>query len=186
MPSEPNPKTTPPWDVIPHLGGVATLKEVEKILKIPEERTLAHKKEVQARDRAKRKNQQEKKNKMLREIDQCFIDAEKPDPKTESPVEAKKYMKGYEKMTVAGEEIQHPIHPKNIYGGGQWWVIQGTTWIWKIENNGSDGDAWDLNNIETGGAGAIGTRVPYSQKLADLIRKTANLKQGDEKNGCNM
>ena len=57
----------------------------------------------------------------------------------------------------------------NIYGGGDRFVIDGDT-IWYIRNNGADGDNWGHNNITTGGAGAIGWRVPYSQELADQIR----------------
>lgn len=57
----------------------------------------------------------------------------------------------------------------NIYGGGDRFVIDGDA-IWYIRNNGADGDNWSHNNITTGGAGAIGWRVPYSQELADQIR----------------
>lgn len=57
----------------------------------------------------------------------------------------------------------------NIYGGGDRFVIDGDA-IWYIRNNGADGDNWSYNNITTGGAGAIGWRVPYSQELADQIR----------------
>lgn len=55
----------------------------------------------------------------------------------------------------------------NIYGGGDWWVIE-PDYVWYVKNNGGDGDSWDLNNVRTGGAGAIGWRVP---KTEELIKK---------------
>lgn len=61
---------------------------------------------------------------------------------------------------------------QNIYGGGDWWVI-GADGIWYVMNHGADGDAWDWNNVITGGAGAIGWRIPYSQELADELRQLA-------------
>ena len=73
-------------------------------------------------------------------------------------------------MRVDGEKIQDPDHPENIYGGGGWWMIQ-ADYIWRIENNGMDGDAWIRNNVNTGGAGACGRRIPYNKKIADLIRE---------------
>ncbi len=56
----------------------------------------------------------------------------------------------------------------DIYGGGEWIVI-GPEWMWYCRNNGMDGDMWSCNNIRTGGAGAIGWRVPFEQRLADEI-----------------
>ena len=43
-----------------------------------------------------------------------------------------------------------------------------------FRNNGFDGDNWSANNIETGGAGAIGVRVPFSETLAAQIRSLKN------------
>lgn len=57
----------------------------------------------------------------------------------------------------------------NIYGSGDRFVIS-DKWIWYLQNNGMDGDCWAHNNVETGGAGAIGWRVPYDAQLADQIR----------------
>lgn len=67
---------------------------------------------------------------------------------------------------VVCEQGQHT----KIYGGGSWFVIE-KDGIWYIENNGGDGDNWELNNIRTGGAGAIGWRIPYSETLAGRLRK---------------
>ena len=143
---------------------------VEKILNVREELTLSYRKE-QAK---KRKEEKEKKANELKEklddIEKAFENAEYPDPKKEAPEEAAEFMKGYEKMRVEGEKIQHPLNPENVYGGGEWWVIQ-ENWIWHIRNNGHDGDNWSANNVDTGGAGAIGHRVPYSDDLADKIRE---------------
>ena len=119
------------------------------------------------------KKKKEKKTKELQEkideIKKAFEMAEYPDPKTEAPEEAAQYQTGCEKMRVEGEKIQNPLNPENPWGGGEWWVIQ-ESWIWYVRNNGFDGDNWSVNNVQTGGAGAIGVRVPYSDELADKIR----------------
>jgi hypothetical protein len=57
---------------------------------------------------------------------------------------------------------------QNIYGGGDWFVV-GPEWIWYVRNNGMDGDDWSRNNVRTGGAGAIGWRVKFDEKLSDEI-----------------
>lgn len=67
---------------------------------------------------------------------------------------------------VEGERL---LDTENIYGGGDWWVIQPDR-IWYIRNNGADGDAWSANNVRTGGAGAIGWHVPYNEALARTLR----------------
>ena len=143
---------------------------VEKILNVREELTLAYRRE-QAK---KRKEKKEKRAKELQEkidnIKKAFENAEYPDPKKEASDEAAEFMKGHEKMRVEGEVIMHPTNPKNPWGGGEWWVIQ-ESWIWYVRNNGLDGDDWGRNNVETGGAGAIGVRVPYSDELAAQIRR---------------
>jgi hypothetical protein len=57
---------------------------------------------------------------------------------------------------------------QNMYGGGDWFVV-GPDFIWYIKNNGSDGGCWAGNNIRTGGAGALGWRLPYAEELAARI-----------------
>ena len=97
----------------------------------------------------------------------AFENAEYPDQK-EAPGEAAQFQTD-RKMRVEGK-IQNPLNPENAWGGGEWWVIQ-PEWIWYIRNNGFDGDDWGRNNVETGGAGAIGVRVPFSEELAAQIRE---------------
>lgn len=146
---------------------------VEKILNVREELTLEYRRrEAEKRREEKKKKAQELQEK-LDDIKKAFENAEYPDPKKEAPGEAAQFRPGYEKMRVDGEEIQHPINPENVYGGGEWWVIQ-KEWIWHIRNNGHDGDNWSANNVNTGGAGAIGHRVPYSDELAAQIRSLKN------------
>ena len=61
-------------------------------------------------------------------------------------------------------------------GGGRWIVIsQGRDHIWAIRNNGADGDDWSLNNVTTGGAGAIGYRVAHTPELALAINQAPAL-----------
>lgn len=43
--------------------------------------------------------------------------------------------------------------------------------IWHVRNNGSDGDDWSHNNIRTGGAGAVGRRLPWSSELEAKVRE---------------
>ncbi len=60
------------------------------------------------------------------------------------------------------------------HGGGNWWII-GETSIWYVLNNGMEGDDWSQNNIRTGGAGAIGWRLPRTEALVaqlSAIRST--------------
>jgi len=61
------------------------------------------------------------------------------------------------------------ITPFNLYGSGEEFVIN-SNYIWLIQNNGADGDNWSWNNIRTGGAGAIGHRVPYNESTANRIK----------------
>jgi len=62
---------------------------------------------------------------------------------------------------------------QDIYGGGDWFVA-GPEYLWYVQNNGMDGDNWSLNNVRTGGAGAIGHRVPASSPLAEELRGLAS------------
>lgn len=63
---------------------------------------------------------------------------------------------------------------QRIYGGGRWFVL-GSEWIWYVQNNGHDGDDWSSNNVQTGGAGAIGFRVPATDLLTQRIRSLASV-----------
>jgi hypothetical protein len=60
----------------------------------------------------------------------------------------------------------------DVYGGGEAYIV-GDAWIWHIRNNGMDGDDWSQNNIRTGGAGAIGWRIPYDADMAAVLRRLA-------------
>lgn len=69
-----------------------------------------------------------------------------------------------------GEHVT--LDPQDLYGGGRWFVV-GPQWIWAVINNGADGDNWSANNVQTGGAGAIGRRVPTTNELALRIAALA-------------
>ena len=62
---------------------------------------------------------------------------------------------------------------QDIYGGGDWFVV-GPEHLWHVQNNGMDGDNWSYNNVRTGGAGAIGFRVPASSPLTEELRSLAS------------
>lgn len=95
-----------------------------------------------------------------------------------------------EKIQTEGErpEGSHPMDgqllhdTRTIYGGGECFMITDAH-IWHIQNNGADGDDWRRNNVVTSGAGAIGTRVPYSHELAEKLKAIASV-QPTAKAGC--
>jgi hypothetical protein len=69
-----------------------------------------------------------------------------------------------------GETIDISDSRLQISGGGVWVVIEpGEKNFWYVRNNGSDGADWSLNNVSTGGAGAIGYRLPYTEEAKILI-----------------
>jgi hypothetical protein len=128
---------------------------VEKILGVREELTLEYRRRKAEKRREEKKKKTQELQAKVDDIKKAFSDAE--------------YLKTENKMKIEGEKIQNPLNPENPWGGGEWWVIQ-PDWIWHVRNNGFDGDNWSANNIETGGAGAIGVRVPFSETLAAQIR----------------
>jgi hypothetical protein len=80
-----------------------------------------------------------------------------------------------EMVEVDGEEYATHRGDLKLYGGGDWFIIDGNKWIWYIENNGSDGDNWSWNNVRTWGAGAIGWRIPYDKDIAEKILHIHNV-----------
>jgi len=62
---------------------------------------------------------------------------------------------------------------QDIYGSGDWFVV-GPEYLWYVQNNGMDGDNWNLNNVRTGGAGAIGYRVPATSPMTAELRSLAS------------
>jgi hypothetical protein len=75
------------------------------------------------------------------------------------------------KNTPEGERV---LDTQTIYGGGDWFVV-GTELVWYVQNNGGDGDAWDWNNVRTGGAGAIGWYIPRTETLVTELDRLADL-----------
>jgi hypothetical protein len=151
-------------------------KKIEEILNVKPEFTIEALAEKAKKQAEERKAKEQALSDKIRKINLAFVDAEYPNPKVEQPEEAARFLEGFEKMRVEGEKIENPRQPENIYGGGQWWIIQ-ENWIWKIDNRGSDGDDWMSNNVNTGGAGAIGHRIPFNQEIADLIRSLKDEKK---------
>lgn len=58
---------------------------------------------------------------------------------------------------------------QTLYGGGEWFIV-GPEYIWHVRNNGMDGDDWSRNNVRTGGAGAIGWRIPTTPELIKFFK----------------
>ncbi|MHB8621056.1 MAG: hypothetical protein ACYDAG_16035 [Chloroflexota bacterium] len=63
------------------------------------------------------------------------------------------------------------LDSQNIHGGGDWFVVTDDE-IWYCQNNGSDGADWRLNNVRSGGAGAIGWRMP---RTPDVVKRLHDL-----------
>jgi hypothetical protein len=66
---------------------------------------------------------------------------------------------------------------QSIYGGGDWFVVTSSR-IWYVLNNGRDGDDWGLNNVRTGGAGAIGWYVERTDELVGRLDSVSNTLEG--------
>ncbi len=69
------------------------------------------------------------------------------------------------------------LDTQNIYGGGDWFVV-GKSGIWYVRNNGMDGDDWSRNNVRTGGAGAIGWKIPENKIIENRLRELEQNKIG--------
>lgn len=116
-------------------------------------RLLAEKEEAKARAIIAKQKKQEKQD-LVKEIIAAFDHAEYPEGS----------------FNLEGERVEDPFYPQDIYGGGRWFVIE-KEYLWFVKNNGHDGDDWSRNNIQTGGAGAIGTRIKYNAEIAEKIRE---------------
>jgi hypothetical protein len=92
----------------------------------------------------------------------------------QAPIASLIQSKGESPATKTVAEGEIVIDRTTIYGGGYWYVI-GSDWIWHVQNNGGDGDNWDLNNVEGFGAGGIGWRVPYDEQMARDLRDIATI-----------
>ena len=68
-----------------------------------------------------------------------------------------------------------------LHGGGEWVVVEpGEQHFWYVINRGADGDDWSHNNVMTGGAGAVGYRLPLTpeaQVLLDVATGTTHLER---------
>lgn len=77
---------------------------------------------------------------------------------------------GGTQVVLEGERFDDPDRPQNLYGGGEWFVVT-KDHVWRVRNNGADGDDWSRSNVRTGGAGAIGLRLPKTPELEEQIRR---------------
>lgn len=73
-----------------------------------------------------------------------------------------------------GGELLEDGRDVRLYGGGSWFVVTPAA-VWFVQNNGADGDTWARNNIQTGGAGAIGWWLPRDEALDDEILEVCTL-----------
>ena len=148
--------------------------KVEEILKVKPELRLEYRNKVAAEERAERVKIDREKSEVKTQIDNSFQTEKVVKPWAD---ETKKGQQGSSMIKYPeGQEYEDPKYPFNIYGGGQAYIIdkEGKK-IWKLINNGADGDNWGLNNVATGGAGAIGAYVEYTEELEELIKKYISL-----------
>lgn len=77
------------------------------------------------------------------------------------------YVEG-QNLTPEGE-VRY-IDQNTMYGGGCWVVIEPEQeHFWYVQNNGHDGDDWSRNNVQTGGAGAMGYRLKLTPEILGYI-----------------
>lgn len=139
------------------------IKEVEDLLEIPDHLRINNLQEVEQKQREAREQREREKEQFIIEIETEFsrensIPHEIPEGK---------------KISLDGEEVPFRHMNSVIYGGGEWFIIQPNA-IWRVINNGADGDDWSLNNICTGGAGAIGLKFEKTPKRMELLEKLKN------------
>lgn len=73
------------------------------------------------------------------------------------------------RVTLEGDVL---LDTQDIRGGGDWFVLAENK-IWYVRNNGRDNDDWSQNNVNTGGAGAIGVYLPRSAGVEGILREIA-------------
>ena len=74
------------------------------------------------------------------------------------------------KLEITGDKyITTKSEQNSIFGGGEWINIDDDR-VFYVKNNGSDGDDWSRNNVETGGAGGIGWILKDSEISKELLR----------------
>jgi hypothetical protein len=82
-------------------------------------------------------------------------------------------------LALEGEYLDLPHNPKTSDGGGAWFV-RDDLFIWAVKNNGRENDFWAINNIRTGGHGAVGRRVPFDEALWNQIKSAHSIYQSNE------
>lgn len=135
---------------------------VEEILGITE---TVEKQEKEAQKQTEEYEEEQRKQRKLRnELENTF------ETKGTRPEATLKTLK---QNSEVYDDPEWSYQQNSIYGGGKLYIIQDTQ-LWHIQNNGFDGAYWGENNIKTGGAGAIGYMLPYSDEIAEKIRQYGN------------
>jgi len=136
-------------------------KKIEEILEVKSELRIEYRqKEAEEKRKIRKENE-----KVLQELLSKFKRAEYVNPLPLNELE----------LISEGERIDDFGFKEDIFGNGRWFVIQkDKKYIWKITDNGMDGDNWSRNNIPTGGAGAIGVRISYTEEIEKMIKVIGN------------
>ncbi|HUJ12006.1 MAG TPA: hypothetical protein VL171_18510 [Verrucomicrobiae bacterium] len=144
--SAPKPWIQRYWKGLAIVGGILLLV----ILVVPPVLKRAERKEAEREEQRRVARQQLKKI-----FDQIFVQGERPSGKN-----------------IPEGEIIPFGNARETTGSGRWFVI-GPSHIWAVQDNGRENDNWVLNNVETGGPGAIGARVELEADIVNSIRTLA-------------
>lgn len=139
------------------------IEELEEILEIPEELRLKNLRKEREKIKKQREEERKRKEQIKNRLEELFSYENKIDIPEET---IKEWLK--KPIILKGKEINNPFNPPNIYGGGEWFVIQDDC-IWRVFNNGHDGDDWSMNFIHTGGAGAYGFKYEKTKERLEIL-----------------
>ncbi|MCD7781546.1 MAG: hypothetical protein LUG89_02465 [Methanosphaera sp.] len=134
------------------------VEKVEELLSI--KNTLKNQQETLNERKKVADARTEKKDKAMEEIISLYSNADKP---------PQKFLKKLLKKADIVYDPADQYYYEHDTGEGQLFLVD-KQYIWYIINNGSKDADYSVNNIKTDGPGAVGLRLPYSEKLHNLIK----------------
>lgn len=145
------------------------VEELEDLLEIPQNLRYKALKEEHEKRLAEEKKEKEKIEELKKHLEKLFdVSCAVPIP----PELLNEWRAN--PIVLEGERIDNPFNKPNIYGGGQWFIIQ-DEYIWRVYNNGHDGDDWSVNFVRTGGAGAYAHRFKKNEERLSILRELEKL-----------
>jgi len=133
-------------------------QKIEEILNITE--TLDKIDNDRLKQREEFDKNRGKKEKAQLELEEIFFSGNRPKQKLSNILKAAQIV----------YDPTNSFRDNSYYGGGHLFIIMKNS-IWYIMNNGREENNWEMNNIEIEEAGgAIGFKVPYDEKIHELIK----------------